>query len=73
MQRSASTSAIDDLDINKNGSCKYWCIVDAKNFDCYGTEKPLLESLNHLGREVMCVQKSKDFYCGILGFKVGFL
>lgn len=73
MRRAASTSAITDVSMAHGRhpqDCKYWCMVDSKEFGKDESKKLPLESLNHLAREVLCVEKSRKFYCDILGFRV---
>ena len=72
MRRAASTSAITDVSMMKEREkeYKYWCMVDSKEFVKNEDKKLPLESLNHLAREVLCVETSKKFYCDILGFQV---
>ena len=65
MRRSLSNS---DCRVRGESNWSLGDIIDSEE-----EETLPLESFNHVSREVLNIERSKKFYCSILGFKVLFL
>lgn len=60
---------LQSLNVDPNHSLQTWLLADVEQPK--KPEKILpLESFNHIAREVICIEKSRHFYCDVLGFQV---
>lgn len=67
--RVISSTNLQTLTIDTKHSLRTWLLADVEQRKKPEATLPL-ESFNHIAREVICIEKSRQFYCDILGFQV---